>query len=253
MILLDRIAIVTGGASGIGRAGAGAMAREGALVILADRNPEAGEAAAAAIRASGGRAEAMTTDVDKDEDIARLVDETLRRHGRLDILHNHAGLQVGGPLLDVSTDRLDASWRINVRAHFLAAQRAMPAMIAAGRGVILNTASNSGVFYDHDMIAYATSKHAIVAMTKQMAIDYARHGVRVNALCPGWVDTPFNEPFIAQMGGRQAIEAYVRQKIPMGRWASAEEIAEAILFLVSDRSSFVTGHALVIDGGESIA
>ncbi|TIO63615.1 MAG: SDR family oxidoreductase, partial [Mesorhizobium sp.] len=116
----------------------------------------------------------------------------------------------------------------------------------------LNTASNSGVFYDREMIAYATSKHAVVAMTRQMSLDYAKHNVRINALCPGWVDTPFNEPFITQMGGRNAIENYVRTKIPMGRWASAQEIAEAILFLVSDRSSFMTGQALVVDGGESI-
>jgi NAD(P)-dependent dehydrogenase (short-subunit alcohol dehydrogenase family) len=253
MILEGRIAIVTGAGSGIGRAGALAMAREGAIVIVADRNGEAGEATAKAILAAGGTASAVTTDVDSDGDIERLIGGTLDRHGRLDILHNHAGIQVGGPLLDVPVDRMDASWRINVRAHFVAAKAAMPAMIAQGKGVILNTASNSGVFYDHEMIAYATSKHAIVAMTRQMAIDYARHNVRVNALCPGWVDTPFNEPFIAQMGGRNAIEAYIREKIPMGRWASADEIAEAILFLVSDRSSFVTGHALVIDGGESIA
>ena len=122
---------------------------------------------------------------------------------------------------------MDASWRVNVRAQFLAARIVMPSMIAQGGGVILNTASNSGVFYDREMIAYTTSKHAVVAMTRQMSLDYARHNVRVNALCPGWVDTPFNEPFIAQMGGREAIETYVRNKIPMGRWASVEEIAEA--------------------------
>jgi NAD(P)-dependent dehydrogenase (short-subunit alcohol dehydrogenase family) len=253
MILSGRIAIVTGAGSGIGRAGALAMAREGAIVVVADRNGEAGEATAQAILAAGGRASAVTTDVGVDGDIERLISGTLQRHGRLDILHNHAGIQIGGPLLDVPVDSLDASWRINVRAHFVAAKAAMPAMIAQGKGVILNTASNSGVFYDHEMIAYATSKHAIVAMTRQMAIDYARHNIRVNALCPGWVDTPFNDPFIAQMGGRSAIEAYVRDKIPLGRWASADEIAESIVFLVSDRSSFITGHALVIDGGESTA
>ncbi len=252
MILKDRIAVVAGAGSGIGRAGAVIMAREGAMVVIADRDEAAGEATAADIRVAGGRAEAVATDVSDDGAVEQLIAGTLDRHARIDILHNHAGIQVGGTLTEVETSGMDASWRVNVRAQFLAARLVMPSMIAQGGGVILNTASNSGVFYDREMIAYATSKHAVVAMTRQMSLDYARHNVRVNALCPGWVDTPFNEPFIAQMGGREAIENYVRTKIPMGRWASAEEIADAILFLVSDRSSFMTGQALVIDGGESI-
>ncbi|RUZ45180.1 SDR family oxidoreductase, partial [Mesorhizobium sp. M7A.F.Ca.US.003.02.1.1] len=219
---------------------------------IADRDQAAGEATASDIRAVGGQAEAITTDVADDAAVEQLIAGTLDRHGRIDILHNHAGIQIGGTLTEVEVGGMDASWRVNVRAQFLAARIVMPSMIARGGGVILNTASNSGVFYDREMIAYATSKHAVVAMTRQMSLDYARHNVRINALCPGWVDTPFNEPFIAQMGGRGAIETYVRTKIPMGRWASADEIAEAILFLVSDRSSFMTGQALVIDGGESI-
>jgi NAD(P)-dependent dehydrogenase (short-subunit alcohol dehydrogenase family) len=253
MILKDRIAVVTGGASGIGRAGALRMAREGAVVVVADRDAARGEAVAAEISAAGGRATAVATDVGDDAQLERLIGSARESFGRVDILHNHAGIQVNGTLTAVAPDGMDASWHINVRAHYVASRLVMPAMIEQGGGVILNTASNSGVFYDREMIAYTTSKHAVVAMTRQMAIDYARHKVRVNALCPGWVDTPFNEPFIAQMGGRSAVETYVRDKIPMGRWATAEEIAEAILFLVSDRSSFMTGQALVVDGGESIA
>jgi NAD(P)-dependent dehydrogenase (short-subunit alcohol dehydrogenase family) len=134
----------------------------------------------------------------------------------------------------------------------MAARLVMPAMKAQGKGVILNTASSSGVLYDREMIAYTTTKHAVIAMTKQMAGDYARHGIRVNALCPGWVDTPFNAPFISQMGGREAIEGYIKEKVPMGRWADVEEIAEPILFLVSDRSSYMTGQILVVDGGETV-
>ena len=192
------------------------------------------------------------TDVSDDAALARLIEGTVAAHGRLDILHSHAGIQVEGTLEGVEPGGMDASWRLNVRAHFMAARLAMPQMRAQGSGSIIVTSSNSGVFYDHEMVAYTTTKHAIIAMVRQVAVDYGRHGVRINALCPGWVDTPFNEPFIRQMGGRSAIEAYIRDKIPLGRWASPDEIAEAILFLASDRSAFMTGHALVIDGGESI-
>ncbi|HHZ07960.1 MAG TPA: SDR family oxidoreductase [Rhizobiales bacterium] len=253
MILSGRTAIVTGAGSGIGRASAEILAREGADVIVADRDPAKALATRDMIVGRGGRALAVETDVADDTQLERLVEACLSAHGRLDILHSHVGIQVEGTLEQVDPDGMDASWRLNVRQHFRLARLAMPHMRAAGRGSIVITSSNSGVLYDREMIAYATTKHAVVAMTRQIALDYARHNVRVNALCPGWVDTPFNEPFMRQMGGRAALETYVRTKIPMGRWASVEEIAEAVLFLASDRSSFMTGQALVLDGGECLA
>lgn len=252
MLLQGRVAFVTGAGSGIGRAGALAMAAEGALVVVTDRDGARAEAVADEIASAGGRAEARTLDVSDDRALTAEITEAAARHGRLDILHSHAGIQIPGRLEEVTPEQMDASWRLNVRSHFVAARAAMPLMRAQGRGSIIITASNSGVQYDREMIAYATTKHAVIAMTRQMAVDYARHNVRCNALCPGFVDTPFNDGFERQMGGRRALEDYVARAIPMGRWGTPEEIARSVVFLASDQSSFMTGHALVIDGAECL-
>ena len=252
MILADRVALVTGAGSGIGQASARIIAAHGAIVGVVDRSAEGAAETVGQITGAGGRAEALVCDLTDDAALTVAFDGFIARQGRIDILHNHAGAQVEGNLEQVSVAGFDRSWSLNVRSHFIGARLVMPHMRAAGRGVILNTSSSSGVLYDREMIAYTTTKHAVIAMTRQMAGDYAKFGIRVNALCPGWVDTPFNGPFIAQMGGREAIQTYIRDKVPLGRWGSVDEIAEAVLFLVSDRSSYVTGQILVVDGGETV-
>ena len=251
MLLEGRVAFLTGAGSGIGRAGALALAREGAAVTVTDLDGTRAAAVAAEITAAGGNATALALDAGDDAAVLAAIDEVAAR-GRLDILHSHAGIQVPGRLTETTPEAMDASWRLNVRAHFVAARAAMPHMQRQGKGSIIITASNSGVQYDRGMIAYCTTKHAVIAMTRQIAVDYAGDNIRCNALCPGFVDTPFNRGFEVQMGGREALESYVASAIPMGRWASVEEVAASIVYLASDQSGFMTGHALVIDGGESL-
>lgn len=252
MELAGRVALVTGAGSGIGRAGALAMARAGARVVVTDRDAASAASVADEITATGGRAEAAGLDVTDDAALTAAIRGAADRHGALDILHSHAGLQIPGGLEEATTADMDASWRLNVRSHFVAAKAAMAVMRPRGRGSIIVTASNSGVQYDRGMIAYCTTKHAVIAMVRQIAVDHARYGVRCNALCPGFVDTPFNDGFERQMGGRDSLERYVADTIPMGRWGTPDEIADSILYLASDRSAFMTGHALVIDGAESL-
>lgn len=253
MILDKKIAVVTGAGSGIGRASAIILAREGATVIATDLRGNGAAETARQINLTGNRASWRQADVTDEEQLDVIVRNIIEVHGRIDIVHSHAGIQIEGNLEQVPVAGMDASWILNVRSHFQLCKLVVPHMIRQQSGSIVITASNSGVLYDREMIAYATSKHAVVAMARQMALDYATHNIRINALCPGWVDTPFNVPFMKQMGGRDSLEQYVQNQIPMGRWASAEEIAEAVLFMASPRSSFMTGQAIVVDGGESLA
>ena len=252
MQLENRVAFVTGAGSGIGAASARALSREGARVIVTDLDGDAADAVARNIKAEGLDAEAMCVDVTDDETLVAAIALVAQKYGRFDVLHSHAGVQIEGKLEQVAVADMDKSWAVNVRAHFVAAQAAIKPMRAQGGGSIIITSSNSGVQYDRQMIAYATTKHAVLAMTRQMAADYAKENIRFNTLCPGFIDTPFNRGFEIQMGGREKLDEYVAKTIPMGRFGTVEEIADGIVFLASDRSSFMTGHALVIDGGECI-
>lgn len=252
--LLDgKTALVTAAGSGIGRESARILAANGAFVMVTDRDGGAAVETAETIRAEGGAAGAAALDVADEAALADTFSRLVADRGGLHILHNHAGIQIAGAMEQIDSADMRKSYEINVVAQFAACRAALPHMRAQGGGVILNTASNAGVFLDKGMLAYITTKSAVITMTKQIALDYARDGIRVNALCPGWVDTPFNGPYQAQLGGREALESVVRDLVPMGRFGRPEEVAEAILFLCSNRSSFITGHALVVDGGECLA
>lgn len=251
-LLADRVVFVTAAGSGIGRAGAIALAQCGAHVIVTDLDGKFAAEVATEITSNGYKASSKQLDVTDDDALKIAIENTITRFGRLDILHSHAGIQIEGTLEQISPEGMDASWALNVRSHFMAARAVVGQMKKQGGGSIIITSSNSGVQYDREMIAYATTKHAVVAMTRQMATDYAKHNIRFNTLCPGFVDTPFNAGFEMQMGGRPALEDYIKKNIPMGRWATVDEISDAIVFLASDMSSFMTGHALVVDGGECI-
>ncbi|MBQ0782751.1 MAG: SDR family oxidoreductase [Amphritea sp.] len=251
-MLQNCIAFITAAGSGIGKSGAEALGREGATVIVTDLNADLAEATAKVICDAGGMAESYALDVTSDEAISELIALVVEKHGQINVLHSHAGIQVEGTLEQTTPAQMDASWALNVRAHFVLARETMPHMKKQGGGSVIITSSNSGVQYDREMIAYCTTKHAVVAMTKQMAADYAKYNIRFNALCPGFIDTPFNAGFENQLGGREQLESYIAKEIPMSRWGTSEEIADGIVYLASDRSSFMTGQTLVIDGGEML-
>ncbi|NIZ62456.1 oxidoreductase [Sedimentitalea sp. CY04] len=247
-----KVALVTGAGSGIGRAGAMAMARHGAKVVVTDLDADKAAQVVEELQLEGINAASAGLDVTDDDAVSAEIDKTVKTYGSIDVLHSHAGYQIEGNLEQVPLEGMDLSWRLNVRSHFIAARATVGHMRAQGGGSIIVTSSNSGVQYDREMIAYATTKHAVVAMTRQMAADYAKDNIRFNSLCPGFIDTPFNAGFETQMGGRDKLERYVAKTIPMGRWGTTDEISDSILFLASDMSTFMTGHALVIDGGECI-
>jgi NAD(P)-dependent dehydrogenase (short-subunit alcohol dehydrogenase family) len=248
MQLSGKVALITGGASGIGRATALLFAREGAPVAIADVNSTAGTSLAQEIVRTGGRAIFECGDVTRADDCRRLADRTMREFGRIDILFNNAGIIRRATVLDLSEEDWDRVMAVNVKSIYLLSREVIPHMEKQGAGSIINTASGWGIAAGAKAAVYCASKGAVVLLTKAMAIDHGPK-IRVNCICPGDTDTGMLRAEAEQLG--EASDRFLAEaaKRPLGRVGSPEEIAQAVLYLASDASSFVTGTALVIDGG----
>jgi NAD(P)-dependent dehydrogenase (short-subunit alcohol dehydrogenase family) len=249
MRLENRVALITGGTSGIGEATAVLFGREGARVTITGRDEKRGRAVAERITNDGGKAIFVRSDVRRAEECRSAVDETIRAFNRLDILFNNAGVFYPHTILDCTEEEWDLQMDINLKGTFLMSKAVLPHMIERSRGVIINNSSGWGIAGGDSAVAYCASKGGVVLLTKAMAIDHGRQGIRVNCICPGDVDTPML-PEDARMRGLKW-EDYLAgcANRPLGRIGTTDEIAKAALFLASDDSSFMTGAALVVDGG----
>jgi NAD(P)-dependent dehydrogenase (short-subunit alcohol dehydrogenase family) len=249
MRLRDKVALITGGTSGIGQATAALFAREGARVAVTGRSPERGQKVVDQVQRAGGKAMFIACDVRFPDQCRRAVEETMRAFDRLDVLFNNAGVYYAHTALDCSEEEWDLQIDINLKGAFLMSKYALPGMLAQGGGVIINNSSGWGLVGGDSAVAYCASKGGMVLLTKAMAIDHGRQGIRVNCICPGDVDTPMLPEDARQRGMTQ--EAYMAGAAnrPMGRVGTPEEIAKAALFLACDDSSFMTGATLVVDGG----
>ncbi|MFN8371479.1 MAG: glucose 1-dehydrogenase [Anaerolineae bacterium] len=246
-----RTALITGASSGIGQATARLFAQEGARVMLAARREDKGHEVLNSIRAAGGTAEFVRCDVRQYEDCQRALDETLRVFGQVDILYNNAGIVPTGTALETSLETWSDVLATNVSGTFYMSRAVLPHMIERGKGVIINCGSDWSVVGGQKAVAYCATKGAVALMTKAMALDHARQGIRVNAICPG--DT-YVERWDARLKAEQTVDDYLAELgkgFPLGRVASVEEIARGVLFLASDDSSYMTGQLLVMDGGNT--
>ena len=249
MHLAGKVALITGGTSGIGRATAVLFAEEGARVIITGRNEERGREVVEEIRDAGGTAAFVRSDVRLIEDCSRAVEETLKLFGRLDVLFNNAGVYYANTVVDATEEEWDLTLDTCLKGTFLMSKFAIPAMIEQGGGVIVNNASGWGLVGGDAAAAYCAAKGGVVLLTKAMAIDHARQGIRVNCVCPGDVDTPMLPQDAARRGLRWEDYLATASDRPLGRIGRPEEIAKAVLFLASDDSSFITGAVLAVDGG----
>jgi NAD(P)-dependent dehydrogenase (short-subunit alcohol dehydrogenase family) len=242
-----KVAIVTGGTSGIGRAAALAYAREGARVVVAGRRAAEGEETVRLLQAQGGEGIFVSTDVSKAPQVKELVDRTMQKFGRLDFAFNNAGIeQEPTPFLEQDEETYDRVMDINVKGVWLSMKYEIPAMLKTGGGSIVNTSSGLGVVAMSGIEIYAASKHAVIGLTKSAALEFGKRGIRINAVLPAAIETDMLQRFV---GDNAETRAHMAAMHPIGRIGRAEEIADAAIWLSSSKASFVTGHSLLVDGG----
>ena len=249
MRIEGKVALITGGTSGIGSATALRFAREGAAVAITGRNTERGERVVQAIAAQGGEALFVSADVRSAVECRQAVEQTLDRFGKIDVLFNNAGVFHPSTVLECTEEEWDETIDASLKGAFLMSKYVLPSMIERGSGSIIHTSSGWGILGGDKAAAYCAAKGGLVVMAKAMAIDHGPNGIRVNCVCPGDVKTPMLSDDAAKRGMSWEEYAAVAADRPLGRIGTVAEIAEAVLFLASDESSFVTGTALVVDGG----